>query len=318
MKTLYPEIEPYQTFFLATGSEHSIYVELSGNANGLPVIFLHGGPGSGIGSHHRRFFNPAKFKIILFDQRACGQSLPFGELKHNITQDLINDMELIRINLEIKAWVLFGGSWGGTLALLYAQQHNGQVLAMIIRGLFLARKQDLNWFAQNGVNQIYPEKWQQLLDAVATKTNENLIPNLCNVLWGKHELDSIRAAKAWMAWSGQVALGRDFKDDQYDSKEQVKRQVLQVRLEMHYARNHYFLAENQILEASDMLNSIPTIIIHGRYDLVCPIEAAYQLKRIMQHAEFWVLPTAGHVAKGNEMINALVSASDKTANNFSR
>lgn len=310
MKTLYPEIEAYQTFFLETESVHSIYVELSGDPEGLPVIFLHGGPGSGTQSHHRRFFNPEKFLIILFDQRGCGQSLPFGDLENNTTQDLIDDMECIRVKLGIDIWLLFGGSWGGALALLYAQQHRQRVSAMIIRGLFLARQQDLDWFAKDGVNQIYPEQWQKLLGAISTGERGGLVRGMCNALWSDDEVGRIRAAKAWDAWSGQVALGVDFQGGE-GNQEQSNKQVLQVRLEMHYAQNQYFIAENQILEGCDILKTIPTIIIHGRYDLVCPIAAAYQLKQIMPYAKFWVLPTAGHVAKGKEMIDALVTATDK-------
>ena len=182
MKTLYPELTPYHHFFLETGSKHQVYVELSGNPEGFPVIFLHGGPCSGTKPDHRRFFNPEYYQIILFDQRGCGQSLPFGELEHNTTQDLIADMESIRQTLAIEQWLVFGGSWGAALALLYAQQHTEQVAGLIVRAVFLARQADLDWFAQDGANRIYPEQWQKLIDSLPAVSYTHLtLPTICSV-----------------------------------------------------------------------------------------------------------------------------------------
>jgi len=312
MKTLYPEIFPYNTFFLETGSKHSVYVEQSGDPDGIPVIFLHGGPCSGTTPDHRRFFNPERYRIVLFDQRGCGLSLPFGELESNTTQGLIDDMERIRQHLGINQWLLFGGSWGAALALLYAQRHQDQVTGMIIRAVFLVRQQDLDWFAKDGANRIYPEQWQRLVESIPEPGRENLVEGLCDALWGEDEVAKRRVAKEWIAWGGQVALGIDYHPG-IQSDHVTEKMVKQARMELHYARHYYFIKENQILENCTLLNNVPTIIIHGRQDLVCPIEAGMKLHKALPQAEYVVLPNAGHIAQGTEMIDALVSATDKFA-----
>ena len=309
MKTLYPEIAPYHSFFLETGSKHAVYVEQSGNPDGIPVIFLHGGPCSGTKPDHRRFFNPELYRIILFDQRGCGLSLPFGELENNTTQDLIADMERIRQTLAIEQWLVFGGSWGAALGLLYAQQHPEKVSGMIIRAVFLVRQQDLDWFAKDGASRIYPEQWQRLLESIPESGRGNLVQGLCDALWGKDEVAKRRVAKEWMAWGGQVALGNDYQPGA-DSDHVTEKMVKQVRMELHYAKHRYFISENQILENCPILQSIPTVIIHGRQDLVCPIEAGMKLHRALPHADYVVLPNAGHIAQGADMIAALVAATD--------
>jgi proline iminopeptidase len=312
MKSLYPEIPPYDTFFLETGSKHAVYVEQSGNPDGMPVIFLHGGPCSGTKPDHRRFFNPEYYRIILFDQRGCGLSLPFGELENNTTQDLIDDMERIRQRLAIDQWLVFGGSWGAALGLLYTQQHQKKVAGMIIRAVFLVRQQDLDWFARDGANRIYPEQWQRLVESIPEQGRENLIQGLCDALWGEDEVATRRVAREWMAWGGLVALGNDYQPS-VQSDHVTEKMVKQVRMELHYARHHYFIRESQILDNCAALYSIPTIIIHGRQDLVCPIEAGMKLHQALPHADYVVLPNAGHIAQGSEMIDALVSATDKFA-----
>ncbi len=310
MKTLYPQIEPFHHFLLQTDSKHSVYVEQSGNPQGIPVIFLHGGPCSGTKPHHRYFFNPEKYHIILMDQRGCGQSLPFGEIENNTTQDLIDDMERIRKQLHIKQWVLYGGSWGSTLTLLYAQQHTENVLGMVIRGVFLARQQDLDWFAKDGAGRVYPEKWQQLEASVIDGNTADLIPCLYDAMFGKDEDIKKRVAKAWMNWGGQVALRQEYQDA--DEPEHVTEKMLQqVQMEIHYAQNKYFISENQILKSCESLQDIPTTIVHGRNDLVCPMESGLSLSKAMPNAEFIVLPNAGHIASGEEMIDALVGATDR-------
>ena len=312
MKTLYPEITPYSTFFLESNSNHRVYIEESGNPDGIAVIFLHGGPCSGTKPDHRRFFNPKLYRIILMDQRGSGLSQPFGELQHNTTQDLIHDMEQLRQQLSIDTWLLFGGSWGAALALLYAQQYPDKVSAMILRGVFLARREDLTWFLQEGANRIYPEQWQKLHDSVPESLRDNLFQGLCAGLWGTDQLAQRRVAKEWSAWGAQVSLGNDFQPDKMP-EHVTEKMVKQVMMELHYAKHDYFIRENQILENSHLLQTIPTIIIHGRYDLVCPLESAATLHKALPHAEYTVLPNSGHIAKGDEMIHALINATDKMA-----
>ncbi|WP_305909168.1 prolyl aminopeptidase [Methylomarinum sp. Ch1-1] len=310
MKSLYPEIEPFHSFLLETDSVHQVYVEQCGNAQGFPVIFLHGGPCSGCRPDHRRFFDPERYHIILMDQRGCGRSEPFGELQDNTTQELIDDMERIRQRLHIERWLLFGGSWGGALALLYAQQHRRHVAGMVIRGVFLARQRDLDWFIKDGAGRIYPEQWQALVSSIPESQRADLLAGLCDTAFGADEVAKRRMTRAWMAWGGQTALGADYQAD--DGPEHItENMVRQVQMEMHFAKNRYFIAENQILERCAALQNIPTVIVHGRNDLVCPMEAGYSLANALPEAEYIVLPAAGHVAQGKEMIDALVSATDR-------
>lgn len=311
MKRLYPEITPFHTFFLETDGPHRVYVERSGNPAGIPVIFLHGGPCSGTKPEHRCFFDPDRYHIILLDQRGCGRSLPFGELTENTTQDLLADLERIRQKLRIEQWLLFGGSWGATLALLYAQCYPERVSGMILRGAFLARQADMAWFLEDGVRRIYPQRWQDLLDSVAVSSGDGLLARLCDAVFGEDGASAERAAQQWQIWGGQVALGSEFV---LDASMSVDDGVLkQVRMELHYARHAYFIEENQILQNCACLQAIPVIIIHGQNDLTCPLEAGWQLHRALPQAEFRVLPNSGHVARGEEMIDALVTATDKMA-----
>ncbi len=309
MKILYPETFPYHSFFLETDSQHQVYIEESGNPDGIPVIFLHGGPCSGTKPDHRRFFNPKRYRIVLMDQRGCGKSLPFGEIQHNTTQDLIDDIESLRQQLNIQQWLLFSGSWGATLALLYAQQYPQNVSGMIIRGVFLARQKDSDWFLEQGAGQIYPEQWQDLVESLPKHSQKSVIKSLREALWGDDELTQRRVAKAWNAWGGQVALGAVFKPNLMPEHVSEK-MLLQVRMELHYAENHYFITENQILENCAVLSDIPTTIIHGRYDLVCPMNGAMALHQALPQADYHVLPHSGHIASDAEMIDALINATD--------
>lgn len=312
MNTLYPAIEPYAHCHLPMDDLHHVHVEECGDRAGLPVLFLHGGPATGCKPHHRCFFDPERYRIILFDQRGAGRSTPSGELKNNTTQHLIADMERIRHHLGIERWLLFGGSWGAALALLYAQRYPQRVAGLIIRGAFLARYCDLEWFTSHGVNRIYPEQWQGLIRCIPKAERGDLIAAITKQVHGRDELAQRRVAREWESWSGQVALGHEFSPT--DAEEHVSAALLdQVRIEMHYAGHHYFIAENQILDQCGRIPEVPTVIIHGRNDLVCPVESGWSLSRLLPRADFQVLPRSGHVAHGEEMIDALVAVTDEMA-----
>ncbi|QWF71091.1 prolyl aminopeptidase [Methylomonas paludis] len=311
MKYFYPEISPFHEFFLEAGDIHRVYVEQSGNPAGIPVVFLHGGPCSGTKPDHRRFFDPERYHIILLDQRGCGKSQPFGELRENSTQDLLADLELIRAGLGIRQWLLFGGSWGGTLALLYAQQFPERVLGMILRGVFLARRADMDWFLGHGVNHIYPQQWQALLDSLPQDNSGNFAQLICDCVFGNDIELAKQVAKQWLNWGAKVALGNDFQPDATELSDQ---DLLQARMELHYAKHDYFMAENQILAGCQSLPAIPCIIIHGQNDLTCPLQSGWLLQQALPLARLQILANAGHIARGEEMISALVAATDEMAN----
>ena len=307
MHTLFPPLEPYKTRFLRRDG-HSIHVEECGHSGGIPILFLHGGPGSGCKPHHRCFFDPDYYRIILLDQRGSGRSTPSGHLEHNRTDALIGDLEAIRSELNIDHWALFGGSWGATLALRYAQIYPERVLGLILRGTFLARQADLDWFiGSGGVRRIYPEAWEHLMGALPASGRDTPLWSLYRKLTGDDELARRRAARAWEHWGGQVTLGADF--DLESLGDHVTAQTVnQARIELHYAVNGYFLAENPILEACDRITTLPVQIIHGRRDLVCPVESAFTLHQRLPQSTLKILPNAGHIAAGEEMIDALVEA----------
>ncbi len=311
MKPLYPEIEPFNTFFISTDSMHQVYIEQCGNPNGIPVIFLHGGPCSGTKPDHRRFFDPNLYHIVLMDQRGCGRSLPYGLLEHNNTDAILQDIENLRQHLAIDQWLLFGGSWGATLALLYAQHFPKSVQAIILRGVFLARPLDLDWFTGPCVGRIYPEKWQQLMSC-ATGSDRFIADAYQGMMGGDIKIQQ-QLAKAWNEWGGQLALLQDYLEPE-EPVEYTERMLIQVRMEIYFAYHRYFLKDNQILQHCDSIQTIPTLIIHGRNDLVCPVEAALTLKQHLPQAELTILPKSGHIASGDEMVDALVNATDRFAN----
>lgn len=317
MKVLYPPIEPYATCYQDVGQEHRIYVEECGNRFGVPVVFLHGGPGSGCKEHHRCFFDPDVYRIVLFDQRGCGRSTPLGEIQDNTTQDLLGDLETIRRRLGIDDWIIYGGSWGATLALLYAQEHPDKTVGLILRGTFLARQRDLDWFTGDGVNRIYPEQWARLLETVPADERQNPIQAFCRRLHGRDELAQRRAAREWEAWGGTVTLGAEF--DSAERDEHVSSRILcQAQIETYYALNRYFIEDNQILRNCKRIQGIPATIVHGRRDLVCPAESAYLLHQKLPESDLRILPQSGHIADGDEMIDALICATDDMAERVGR
>jgi proline iminopeptidase len=313
MKSLYPQLEPYSSFVLEVDDLHRVYVEQCGNPQGLPVIYIHGGPASGCKADHRCFFNPDIYRIILFDQRGCGRSEPFGALQNNTTQHLLEDMESIREHLNIQQWVLFGGSWGATLALLYAQQYRSTVSAMILRGVFLARESDLSWFAGNGANCIYPEIWEMFMSSINHNGHSSTAMQVFfDCLDSDDQQQQLNAALGWSLWGAQVALGNTFELSTFPDSADTS-MLKQVRIEAHYAKARYFMKENQILNHCAGINNIPTIIIHGQQDLVCPLEAAWSLYKQLPKSDYTCLPNAGHIAKGDDMVDALIRATDTMA-----
>lgn len=312
MPPLYPPLDAFQTHHLKRDG-HTIHIEECGNPQGFPVLFLHGGPGAGCKPHHRCFFDPVLYRILLVDQRGAGRSTPRGGLQHNTTANLLADLEKIRGKLRIRSWLLFAGSWGVTLALLYAQRHPERVAGLILRGAFLARRTDLAWFiGENGVRRIYPEAWERLLHDLPEPERSEPLAALHRHLTGADELAQRRAARAWEQWSRQVVFGGEAEaagPDEHVSRATVN----QARIELHYAVNGYFLPENAVLEGCGRIAHLPAHIIHGRRDLVCPVEAAYRLHRALPRSSLRILPQAGHIAAGDDMVAALVDATDAMA-----
>ncbi len=312
MQVLYPEIKPYKEHSIIVDVPHRIYVEECGNPNGIPVLFLHGGPGSGCVSYHRRFFDPEKYRIVLFDQRGCGRSSPHASVKNNTTQDLIKDIETIRNQLGVDKWVLFGGSWGSTLALLYAQAYPQQVSGMILRGIFLCRQRDLDWLYRDGANRIFTDSWQQLLKLLPAHSQHDIVKGYSTLLNADNELQRMAAAKAWAAWEGSCSTLRPnptMKGNLTDSRTAMS----MARMEVHYFLNHGFIEENQILQNMDVLKDIPGIIVHGRYDMICPVEQAFALHSCWLNSELNIIRDAGHASLESGIVDALIKATDEMA-----
>jgi len=317
MHSLYPDIQPYTTHLidmeLISGHKrHQIHVEECGNPQGIPVVFLHGGPGSGCRPMHRCYFDPDYYRIILFDQRGCGQSLPHGELEDNTSTQLISDMEVIRRQLNIEKWLIFGGSWGSTLGLLYAQQFPQHVSAMILRGIFLGRQQDIDWaYGDSGAAKIFPEAWDQFIQYLPKSQQQSPLDSYYQHLTGDDELQRMSAAKALQAWESTIVTLRqeEIATDPYRDPGPLAH----ARIQLHYALNHCFISTNKILDSIDIIRDIPTIIIHARYDMVCPMHQAWELHKAWPEATFQIVPAAGHAAGEPAVINALVLATKDMA-----
>ncbi len=308
MRELYPEIEPFSTHQLKPDQLHSIYFEECGNRNGLPVIFIHGGPGSGCNENHRRYFNPDKYRIIIFDQRGCNRSTPQGETRNNTTQFLIADVENIRQHLGIEKCLVFGGSWGATLGLSYAQAHPDRVSGMILRGTFLARQQDLDWFIHGGAKHIFPEFWTEFVCIIPEDERDDLVSAYYRRLHGDLEQEKITAAQAWSNWAGKLATYLLAEVD--DEEQDIDKLIHEVSIETHYAKHNYFIEENQILSNVDKLPDVPVTIIHGRRDLTCTLDASWELHKAILHSELHIVEQGGHLAGEPVMTDALVTATD--------
>lgn len=308
---LFPEISAYNSFHLQVSQIHSLYVEEAGNPHGLPVLFLHGGPGAGINSDHRRYFDPKFYRIILFDQRGCGKSTPSAELQENTTWDLVHDIEHIRLYLKIEKWAIFGGSWGSTLALAYSIKHPEKVLGLILRGIFLARPSEIAWFYQEGASRIFPEFWDRYLDPVPTDKRSDLIKAYYELLTHENSEVRLRAAKAWSQW--EAATSRLIvSPEAVEEFESPEKALAFARIECHYFINKaFFPTENFLLENAGKLKSIPSFIIQGRYDVVCPATSAWELQKVFPQVKFTIAQTAGHSASEPEIRSALISATEE-------
>ena len=291
---LFPNIEPFNTFHLPVSDLHTIYVEESGNKNGKPVIFLHGGPGGGVDPKYRRYFNPDKWRIIMFDQRGCGKSTPFAELKENTTWDLVDDIEKIRNHLSIDNWVVFGGSWGSTLSLAYSQTYPNSCKGLILRGIFLVRKKEIDWFYQEGANNIFPDRWESFLAPIPVEKRDNLMQAYYEILTGDDHSKKIEAAKAWSTWEGSTV--RLMQDENFISDfSDEKFAEAFARIECHYFMNNcWFNSNNHLIENVDKIRHIPGVIIHGRYDIICPVVQAWDLHQVWPEADLHIIPDAGH------------------------
>lgn len=316
MLMFYPEIKPYARHQIAVEPPHELYVDESGNPDGVPVLFVHGGPGAGCGKYDRRFFDPEVYRIILFDQRGCGRSTPHAELAGNNTQALVEDMERIREQLGVDKWVLFGGSWGSTLSLVYAQAYPERVLGMILRGVFLCRERDLNWFyREGGASAVFPDYWQDFVAPIPEDERHDLMRAYYTRLTGDNDLVTMGAAKAWSLWEGRCATLRP-NQDVVDSFSNPYKALALARIESHYFINRAFLEENQILRDAPRLAGIPAMIVHGRYDMVCPLDNAFDLQRVWPDAELQIIRDAGHASREAGIVDALIRATDAMARKF--
>ncbi len=308
--TLYPEISPYHATWIKRPHGHKIYVELSGNPHGKPIIFLHGGPGGGTNPKQRQFFDPKHYQIILFDQRGCGQSKPLGETNGNTTQDLLSDMEAIRKHFDIKRWIIFGGSWGSALALAYATQYPETIKALILRGIFLSRKTELDWFLGE-VKAFFPEAHQTLLDFLPDNKRDDLVKNYSELVFSSDLKISGPASIAWNRFeSGLLKLLPQAEENKTLTDEDIQNEIARARVQLHYIKDQCFIDGKKILKEVKQLKDIPTTIIQGRYDMVCPPITAYELYQCMPHASFIMVPNAGHSASEPSMTSELVKATN--------
>ena len=311
MKQLYPEIEPYNQFDLKVSDLHTIHIEESGNNNGKPVIFLHGGPGGGIEPVYRQYFDPEKWRIIVFDQRGCGQSTPHAELQENTTWDLIADIEKIREHLEIDKWVVFGGSWGSTLSLSYAITHPDRCKALILRGIFMIRKKEINWFYQDGTSNIYPDAWEHYLRPIPEDERHDLVAAYYKRLTSNDDSVRIEAAKAWSIWEASTSKLIQ-SEESIHAFEDAKVAEAFARIECHYFTNRgFFDTDEWLLENVDKIRHIPTVIVQGRYDVVCPMISAWELHRAFPEADFEIVQDAGHSMTEKGIAAKLVEYTDK-------
>ena len=309
---LYPPIEPTKVQRLKVSDMHELYVEESGNPDGKPVIFLHGGPGGGTSPKHRRYFDPDIYRIILFDQRGCGQSTPYAEVRENGTWDLVADIERIREHLGIDRWMAFGGSWGATLGLAYAEKHPERVTELILRGIFLLRQREVDWLYQEGASRIFPDAWEPYRDAIPAAERGDFLQAYAKRLLSDDPAVNLPAAKAWSIWEG--ATSKLIPDPDFIASYGDEATTLAfARIECSYFLNKGWMDEAQLLRDAGKLKGIPGTIVQGRYDMVCPIESAWALSKAWPEADLVIVPDAGHSAYEPGISRALVAATDRFA-----
>lgn len=313
MRSLYPEIEPFECGTLAVDDRHTLYWEQCGNPDGKPVVLLHGGPGGGCNPDMRRFHDPKRYRIILFDQRGAGRSTPHADLVDNTTWHLVDDIEKLRELLGIECWQVFGGSWGSTLALAYAQKHPQRVTELVLRGIFMLRRWELQWFYQEGASRLFPEPWEHYLAAIPEAERGDLIAAYHKRLTSDDQAERLAAAKAWSIWEGATSFLRvdpDFAKAHGDPHFALAF----ARIENHYFVNKgFFDHDDQLLRDVGRIADIPGVIVHGRYDVVCPIANAWDLHKAWPKSQLVVAPTSGHSAFEPEITSALVEATDRFA-----
>ncbi len=310
LQEFFPPIEPYESGLLKVSELHTLSYEVAGNPAGRPVVFLHGGPGGGVSEDHRRFFDPNHYRIILFDQRGAGKSTPLAELRENTTWDLIKDLEQIRTHLKIDKWLVFGGSWGSTLALTYAISHPEKVLALILRGIFLCRPSEISWFYQEGASQIFPDFWDEYLRPIPVSEQKNLVKAYYKLLTDSNYNTRLEAAKAWSKWEAATSrLSVDQNSiEEFDDPDYA---ISFASIECHYFINNAFFASNNwILENIQRIRHIPGYIVQGRYDVVCPPKSAWDLKKAWPEAKLTIIPNAGHAAAEPGTRSALIEATE--------
>jgi proline iminopeptidase len=314
--SLFPPLEPFNFGFMEKDN-HRIYYEQCGNPDGKPAVFLHGGPGGGGSTQVRRFFDPDKYHIVIFDQRGCGRSLPHGCLENNTTWDLVEDIENLKVKLGIKQWLVFGGSWGSTLALAYSQTYPDSVSEMVLRGIFMLRKKELDWFYQYGASNIFPEAWQKFIEPIEHNERDDLMAAYHKIFLSNNEEKKLNAAIAWSRWEGSTS-SLSYNPDMANSFSDPKFALAFALIENHYFVNKGFLEhENQLIESGiNIIRDIPTVIVQGRYDIVCPISTAWELSQNWPEAELIVAPSSGHTAFELEITHELIKATNTFANSY--
>lgn len=310
MPELFPEIEPYDSGHLRVDEVHSVYYEQCGNPSGKPAVFVHGGPGGGSNPVHRRFWDPSVYRIVLFDQRGCGRSTPHAELRNNTTWHLVDDMEKLREHLRIERWQVFGGSWGSTLGLAYAQQHPERVTEMILRGVFLLRRREIDWYYQEGASRIFPEAWEKYVEPIPQEERGDMVGAYYRRLTSPDRAERIVAARAWSMWEGSTS--RLVPDPELIARtgEETFAEAF-ARIECHYFINGgFFQEDDHLLQNLHRIAHLPAIIVQGRYDIVCPTESAYQLHRAWPQSTLIIAPQSGHSALEPEITSHLVAVTE--------